>query len=724
MSLVQPLAGIEARADGSMAWPGADPQLLLLPDDGGSWTPGWYRFEMRSRVDRGMILAPQLFPDFGEGFGDASRIDLEEPDAEGRIEQVLLLPREATSLRFDPSIVPADAGLLSVSMSPLSKLGAFTAMLRRAVEGKGRRAALRLARELLGAFRRGGLPALGSVLHQRYRSALRIAEVDYATWAKAVPQRPGDRRGPTVSVVMPTWNTPMAFLEAAVDSVRAQTYEDWQLCIADDGSTAPGLRERLEALAASDARIRVVMRAGQGGIAASTNAALALADGEFVAFLDHDDVLAANALGRVVEALRTSGADLAYTDHDYLSPDGRRCSPFFKPGWSPDLFLSQMYLGHLVVARRSHVEAVGGVRDDVNGSQDYDLVLRLVAAGARVVHVPEVLYHWRQHAGSTAGNPDSKPYAHDAGRRAIQAHLGAGAGGARVEDGRWLFCYDVRYPVPAPPPLASIIIPTRDRLDLLEPCVRTLLQSTAYAAFEIIVVDNGSREESTLRWLERMQAAEPRFRVLGADEPFNWSRLNNLGVQAARGDVLVFLNNDTEVIDGAWLHRLVENALRPEVATVGPLLLYPDRTIQHAGVVVGIGGWADHPFKGLPAEHRQSLFVSPMLRRNVLAVTGACMAISRKTFEALGGFDESFVICGSDVELGLRAHRRGLWNVYVPEAVLIHHESKTRDASKVPAGDFIRSDEAYGAFRHAGDPFFNPNLDWSSTSPALGSLVR
>lgn len=724
MSALRPLAGIETRADGSLAWQGTDPQMLVLPEQGGSWAPGWYLFELEGEVDRGMLLAPQLFPDFGAGFGDAARIDLEEPDADGRIRQVLLLPFEAKALRFDPSVAPAEVRHLEVRLAPLSKQGAFAAMLRRVGAGKGRRAAVNLGVSMLSAFRHGGFSAMGSALHKRYVERLRIAEIDYATWAKAVPALPGDRRGPTISIVMPTWNTPPAFLEAAVGSVRAQTYEDWQLCIADDASTAPGLRDRLRMLAASDARIRVVMRDVQGGIAAATNAALALADGEYVAFLDHDDVLAHTALGRVAESLRASGADLAYTDHDYLSPAGQRCSPYFKPGWSPDLFFAQMYLGHLVVARRSLVQAVGGVRTDVDGSQDYDLVLRLLAKGACVVHVPEVLYHWRQHAGSTAGDPGSKPYAHDAGRRALQAHFDAIGTGARVEDGRWLFCYDLRYPLPAPPPLASIIIPTRDRLDLLEPCVRTLLAATRYPAFELIVVDNGSRDEATLRWLERMQAEEPRFRVLRADEPFNWSRLNNLGVRAAAGDVLVFLNNDTEVIDPTWLDRLVENAMRPEVATVGPLLLYPDRTIQHAGVVVGIGGWADHPFKGLPAEHRQSLFVSPMLRRNVLAVTGACMAIERRTFEDLGGFDETFIVCGSDVELGLRAHRRGLWNVYVPEAVLVHHESKTRDAAKVPANDFARSDEAYGAFRHAGDPFFNPNLDWSRTTPSLGSLVR
>ncbi|MGL6290797.1 MAG: glycosyltransferase family 2 protein [Silanimonas sp.] len=724
MTTVRALAGIDAAEGAVFTWAGADPQLLLVPENGGAWPAGWYAFELDCTVRSGILLAPQLFPDFGDGFADATRIDLEEPDADGRIRQVLLFSKEVKSLRFDPSIAPADVVGLAVQMRPLGRWGAFSSMLRRCSTGRGRRHALRVMLAVSAAIRRGGLSGIGSELQRRYREELRIARIDYGSWSKAAVTQEGDRRGEVISVVMPTWNTPIAFLDAAVASVVAQGFQDWELCIADDASTDVRVRQRLRELASSDPRIRVRFRESQGGIAAATNDALALARGAFVAFLDHDDVLASNALGRMSEALRRGGGDVAYSDHDYLSPDGRRCSPYFKPDWSPDLFLAQMYMGHLIVARRALVASVGGVRSDVDGSQDYDLMLRLVGAGATVVHVPEVLYHWRQHAGSTAGDPGSKPYAHDAGRRALQAYLDARSPGARADDGRWLFCYDVRYPVPSPAPLASIIIPTRDRLDLLEPCVRTLLSQTDYPAFEVVVVDNGSQDAETLAWLRDAPAADPRLRVIRADEPFNWSRLNNRGVKAARGDVLVFLNNDTEIIDGGWLRRLVEHSLRPEVATVGPLLLYPDRTIQHAGVVVGIGGWADHPFKGLPPEHHQDLFVSPMLRRNVLAVTGACMAIARDTFERLGGFDESFVVCGSDVELGLRAHRRGLWNVYVPEAALIHHESKTRDASKVPAGDFVRSDEAYGAFRHAGDPFFNPNLDWSRTTPALGSLVR
>lgn len=538
---------------------------------------------------------------------------------------------------------------------------------------------------------------------------------DYAQWlaVQAPLEVPASGMG-RISVVMPTCNTPVDFLRDVIESVIAQRYTDWRLCVCDDASDVPHVREMLESYAKQDDRIKLHFRSERGGIVAASNDAITLADGEWLTFLDHDDVLEPDALGAVVQRLR-EGADIVYTDHDCLSEEGRFISPFFKPDWSLDLFLAQMYLGHLVAFDRKWVTAVNGLREGTDGSQDYDLVLRCVQGGARVVHVPRVLYHWRQHSGSTAANADSKPYAHGAGTRAIQRFLDHTAPGAVVSDSPSTFCYDVRYPVD-PAAKASIIIPTRDRVDLLETCLSSLMRHTAHTQYEILIVDNGSVEQATLDWLAAQQAAG-RLRVIRADVPFNWSLLNNLAAAEARGDVLVFLNNDTEITDSDWLVRLMENALRREVGVVGPLLLYGDATIQHAGVVVGMGGWADHVFKGMPPVHAQQYFASPVLRRNVLAVTGACMAIATHKFRELGGFDESFIVCGSDVEICLRAFRRGFVNVYVPESRMIHHESKTRDPRAIPDGDFVRSAEAYAPYRIEGDPYFNPNLDAMSCIP-------
>lgn len=521
--------------------------------------------------------------------------------------------------------------------------------------------------------------------------------------------------GPLISVIMPTCNTPESFLCEAIASVLAQTYQNWELCICDDASDTPHVRRILSDIV-EDPRIHVVYRSLRGGIANATNDALKLATGEYIAPLDHDDVLHPEALASVAAEFARAGADIVYTDHDCMDESGSRRLPYFKPDWSLDLFLSQMYLGHLVVFRRDMVARLEGLRAEMDGSQDYDLVLRCVSEGAKIAHVPRVLYHWRQHSGSTSANADSKPYAHEAGRRAIQSYLDRTCPGAQAMDGAYTFCYDVRYNLAADQPLVSIVIPTRDRADLLDICVRSLREHTRYKNYEILVVDNGSVEPETTHWLDRM-SREPGLRVIPADIPFNWSALNNLAAREARGRVLVFLNNDTEVFDGRWLERLVDIALRPDVGICGPLLLYGDMTIQHAGVVVGMGGWADHVFKGLPAAHIQSCFTSPVMRRNVLAVTGACMAVEKAKFDAIGGFDESFIICGSDVEICLRAFHSGLINVYVPEARLIHHESKTRDPSNIPETDFIRSEQAYYPYRTTGDPYFNHNLDPMSCVP-------
>ncbi len=543
----------------------------------------------------------------------------------------------------------------------------------------------------------------------------------YEAWIEAdaiahpyVPVAP-DR---LVSIVMPTCNTPEQFLREVVDSVRTQSYPNWELRIADDASSEPHVRRMLDAYAAEDARIHVIYRSERGGISRATNAALAEVAGSIVTFLDHDDVLHADAIGEIAARFATEDVDVVYTDHDALGEDGRRRFPFFKPDFSPDLLLMQMYIGHLVAFSREILSNVGGLRERFDGAQDYDLMLRCMAAGARVGHVPKVLYHWRQHAGSTSSNADSKPYAHVAGMQALQDYLDLHVPGAVVSDAGPVFCYDVRYPFAADVPKASIIIPTRDGVELLATCVRSIREKTDYADYEILVVDNGSVMPETQEWFARM-TTEGAIRVIDAPVPFNWSHLNNLAAAQCDGQVLVFLNNDTEVLDSEWLQRLCENALRPGVGVVGPLLLYPDGTIQHAGVVVGMGGWADHVFKALEPAHLQVLYVSPVMRRNVLAVTGACMAISRKTFERIGGFDESFIVCGSDVELCLRAYRAGLSNVYLPEARLVHHESKTRDPRAIPENDFVLSAQAYSPWREDGDPYFSRNLDPMTPAPSF-----
>ena len=525
-------------------------------------------------------------------------------------------------------------------------------------------------------------------------------------------------RQPLISIIMPVHDTPSAFLHAAIESVRAQWYGQWELCICNDASGRADTLAYLQTLHdSSDPRIKITHRSTSGHIVHATNDALALAQGEYVVFLDHDDELAPQALLRLVRAINTpSDPDCIYSDEDKLDEQGQRCLPLFKPDWSPVLEWSQNYVGHIMCVRRALLQTAGGFLEGSQGSQDHDLVLRLALQGARFAHIPEVLYHWRMHAASTASSPESKPYAHEAGKQAVARHLSAryAAQFDRVDDSDYTFVYQPRFRIPADT-LASIIIPTKDKADLLEACIQSIHRHTTGMPYEILVLDNGSTEPATHACFERL-TQDARVRVLPAHIPFNWSRLNNIGRSQARGQVLVFLNNDTEVITPDWLQRLTEYALLPDVATVGPLLLYPDHTIQHAGVVVGMGGWADHVFKSEPLQHYPTPFISSAVPRNVLANTGACVAIAAEHFDTLGGFDEAFEICGSDVELGIRAHKQGLLNVYLPAARLYHLESKTR-TPHVPEVDFQQSDLKYAPYRLEGDPFFNPNLDPFASSP-------
>lgn len=523
------------------------------------------------------------------------------------------------------------------------------------------------------------------------------------------------------SVVMPVFNTDPVMLDEAIRSVVEQDYPQWELCIADDCSTRPETAETLRRWAAGDARIRVVWRERNGHIAEASASALSIATGDWVLLLDHDDLLARGAMAALSNRIaEDEGLDLLYSDEDHVDPAGRRVLPFFKPDWSPSLAQRQGYVGHLICVRRSVALACGGFRPGYEGSQDHDLLLRASRHARRIGHVPLILYHWREHERSTAARPDSKPYAHDAGRRAIADHLATvyGERFERVDDGEHLFTYVPRFRMP-PRCRVSIIIPTRDKVDLLKACIDSIQARSMWQDYEIIVCDNGSVEAATHDYLHALVSSEARARVIPCPIPFNWSMLNNIGAREATGDVLLFLNNDIEVLTPEWLEILASHALLPDVGTVGALLLYEDRTIQHAGVIVGMNQWADHVFKATRPVHVYSPFVSPVIGRNVLAVTGACITIARDKFERLGRFDESFVICGSDVELGLRAYRSGLVNEYLPEARLIHYESKTRGTS-VPENDFVRSDQAYAPWRtERVDPYFNANLDRMSLVPRI-----
>jgi GT2 family glycosyltransferase/glycosyltransferase involved in cell wall biosynthesis len=546
--------------------------------------------------------------------------------------------------------------------------------------------------------------------------APRSRPLDYGAWVAALERGQAEAaaaearrlaKRPVVSIVTPVFDTPEVLLRECIESVLAQSYGEWQLLLIDDGSAAPHVARVLREYAKRDRRIEALRLDTNGGISRAANAGLARATGEFVAFLDHDDRLAAHALAEVALHLaRAPSTDVLYTDEDKLDEAGNRIAPFFKPGWSPDLLRSCNYVCHFLVARRDLVDAVGGLRPAFDGAQDFDLVLRLSERTRHIAHLPKVLYHWRVNPGSTAGDVAQKPAASDAGRRALAEHL-ARLGETAVVEVTRPTNYRVRYPVRGRP-LVSIIVPYRDHPELLETLVSSLLEKTGYPNFELLLISNRSVRSETAALLARL--GDARVRKLSWDHPFNFSAICNFGAGQARGELLLFLNNDVEVLEPGWLEELVGHAQRPEVGAVGPMLVYPDGRVQHAGVVVGLEGFAGHPFRGCPDDGSWTAFGSTGWTRNYLAVTSACVLIRRELFDELGGYDERFAVGGGDVDLCLRLGRRGMRVVFTPHAKLVHHESATRDPARVPEADFFRSFVSYRPWLERGDPFYNPNL--------------
>jgi O-antigen biosynthesis protein len=484
---------------------------------------------------------------------------------------------------------------------------------------------------------------------------------------------------PLISVIMPIYNTPEQFLRAAIESVIQQVYPYWELCIADDASIAAHIKPLLEQYTQQDARIKVVYRHENGHISQCTNSAIELAAGEYIALLDHDDALSPNALYEVALLLnRHPNADMVYSDEDKLDKQGWVSAPIFKPDWCPDSFLARMYTCHLGVYRRSLVTKIGGFRTGFEGSQDYDFVLRFTEQTNQIFHIPKVLYHWRIHKNSTARRADAKPYAFEAGQRAIaEAIQRRGEPGDVVMSLRYPGHYTVQYAI-AVPKKVSILIPSRNLGSILDRCLNSIFSKSTYPNFEVIVIDNGSTEASFFQVINRWAVQEPmRLRSYKLDIPFNYSVLNNDAVQKSESEFLLLLNNDTEVITNNWIEGMVAQAQRPSIGAVGALLRYPDNTIQHAGIELKSQEIASHTHQHFPIQaagyNNQIHSVN-----NVSAVTAACLMCRRQVFEEVGGFEETLGVAFNDVDFCLKLRQKGYWNVYLPHVQLYHYESKSR----------------------------------------------
>ena len=532
---------------------------------------------------------------------------------------------------------------------------------------------------------------------------------------------------PLISIIVPIYNTPITFLRQMIDSVQQQSYAKWELCIGNASPEKQEIRQVLEEYK-SDKRIKEIAILENKGIAENTNKAMTISEGEFIGLLDHDDLLAPNALYEVVKALNENNlAEVVYTDEDKVTADlEEHFRPHFKPDFNLDLLRSNNYICHFFVASRDLIKRVGGFRPEFNGAQDYDLILRCTEQAKQIVHIPKILYHWRVHKASTADNPASKMYAFDAGKRAIEEHLVRCRTKGTVQHTKDLGFYRVKYEV-CGEPLVSIIIPNKDQSEALKKCLDSIREKTSYRNYEIIIVENNSEEPETFAFYKKI--AGEKIKIVTWEGEFNYSAINNFGVRHARGDYLLLLNNDVEIINGDWLTEMLSHCQRKEVGIVGAKLYYPDNTIQHAGIIIGIGGVAGSVFVGLPRAFSGYLHKAS-IQLDLSAVTAACMLVKRSVFEQVGGLEEKLKVAFNDVDFCLRVREKGYLVVYDPYAELYHYESKTRGAEDTKEKirrfqteiEYMRSH--WIGLLKKGDPYYNCNLSLTKWDYSLKNNQR
>lgn len=518
------------------------------------------------------------------------------------------------------------------------------------------------------------------------------------------------------SVVVPLYNTPEKFLHEMIRSVIDQTYADWELCMADGSDEAHGNVERIcRQYMRKDLRIKYQRLEENLGISGNTNACLEMATGDYIGLFDHDDLLHPAALHEVMRAICEQDADFIYTDENtfHEKPEDAFC-PHFKPDYAPDTLRSYNYICHFTVFSRELLDEVGNFRREFDGSQDYDMVLRLTEKASKIVHIPEILYFWRAHSGSTAGDISAKPYTMDAARRALGEHLDRVGLVGEVEDSSIPSTYRIKYTISGCPKV-SIVIPNMDHADTLRTCISSILEKTTYENFEIVIIENNSRKEETFAYYDELKT-DPRIQIVTWEGKFNYSAINNFGVrEAATGEYILLLNNDIEVITPDWLQEMLMFAQRPDVGAVGAMLYYPDDTIQHAGVVLGIGGVAGHAHKYFPRGDF-GYMSRATIAQDLSVVTAACVMLPRTVWDEVGGLDETFEVAFNDVDLCMRIRKAGYLIVWTPYAELYHYESKSRGAEDTPEkkkrfeGEVRRFQARWKSELAAGDPYYNPNL--------------
>jgi GT2 family glycosyltransferase len=704
---------------------GSDPKFAVV---GSIPLPGWHMLEVM--LDHNQAGAKvKLYWAGRQGFSEDCSASLSLK--RGRItKRLIYIPFVTKAIRFDPM---ESAGRFSVGHFRLGWVTPWFAqdrLLQRLINMHHRwreQSKAEVMKSLRLESRKQGCSWRSFALKVYDETFTQVrASKDYRSWLLDREDLNLDAVGsdigefeycPLISIVLPVYNPNPDWLRECLESVLDQSYSNWQLCIVDDASSDPQVGALLREYKLQDERIQLSFRKENGHISAASNTALQMASGEYLALLDHDDRLETHALFRVVEAINHNpDVAILYSDEDKLNEEGQRYDPHFKARWNPDLLLSHNYMSHLGVYSTDLVREVGGFREGFEGSQDYDLVLRCCARvePRQIVHIPDILYHWRAGKGSTALESGQKDYTGDAGLRALRDYLeGQVEAAAKAELGPVPNSYRVTWALPELVPLVSLVIPTRDSIDILKPCVQSILEHTRYSNFEVLIVDNESTCPETLDYLAQV-GQDHRVSILEWHKPFNYSAINNFAVSHASGEIVGLVNNDIEPINNDWLEEMVRQAYREVIGCVGAKLYYPNDTIQHAGVILGIGGVAGHSHK-YSSRNEHGYFSRLRLVQNLSAVTGACMMLRRSVFDEVGGLDENLAVAFNDVDFCLRVREAGYRNLWTPYAELYHHESKTRGENNTREKQERARKEAEYMRKKWGkaldqDPAYNPNL--------------
>jgi len=714
--IIEPAYGLELLDNGEFKTTNIDPQMLFKKNFLNLLDTGLYLIKIKITSSKYEDIS-KLYIDYGNGFEEKNTvIDYIKPNSPIRF--LVFFESKPKALRFDPfetKDVVFRIETIVLKKLPYKDIELFS-LLKKELE-----------KEIRDRFFQVYPPyeykeKLGDVADENspYANWIRKYEKpEFSDLLKIKGEIDSFKIKPKISIIMPVYNTPEKFLREAIDSVIRQSYPNWELCIADDNSTEPHVKEVLdEYKKLFPDKIKVVYRKENGHICKASNSALEVATGEFVGFLDHDDTLSEHALYYVVKEInKNPDIKIIYTDEDKIDADSKRYDPHFKSDWNPDLLLSQNYIAHFLVIRKDIIDKIGGYRKGTEGAQDHDLVLRasLYCKDNEIVHIPKILYHWRSWEKSTAYNPKSKTYTENSGIEAIKNYLKLkGVKDAKVVRGKCPNTYRVLYPIPNPPPLVSIIIPTKDKVDLLKNCINSILNKTKYKNYEILIIDNRSEEEGTFRYFEEIKKFK-NIRVIKYDDEFNFSAICNFGVKHAKGELILLLNNDTEVLNEDWLEEMVRHAIRKEIGCVGAKLYYPDGTIQHGGVILGLGGVAGHSHKHFPKDH-PGYYCRLNLVQNLSAVTAACLMVKKEIYEEVGGLDEeNLKVAFNDVDFCLKVREAGYRNLWTPYAELIHHESKSRGYEDTPEKiERFRKEIEYMKKKWGKkllyDPYYNPNL--------------